>query len=210
MSRPHSLFRTSSSHQQHFTSPQPTTRRASQRAKPTMLLVSYEQGPPRPAPPSPRLRKRLPKKLTTRQGTLALSLLSIFLPPLPVLLLRSVSPSLLLNILLTLLGWVPGILHSWIVIASTRILRKRHRERGAPPRHYYQRSGRAGSRSHARGRSRSRSVATRRSVSRGPLRGRSGERVYREGFVRGFSPRVPRAPAWGQEMGCAPGYGRGC
>lgn len=42
--------------------------------------------------------------------------LAILLPPLAVLLTVGISPALVINILLTLLGWVPGIIHAlWIV-----------------------------------------------------------------------------------------------
>lgn len=41
---------------------------------------------------------------------------SILLPPLGVFLMTGVSTALLVNILLTLLGWVPGIIHAlWIL-----------------------------------------------------------------------------------------------
>jgi uncharacterized membrane protein YqaE (UPF0057 family) len=41
---------------------------------------------------------------------------AIVLPPLGVFLTRGVSSALLINILLTLLGWIPGIIHAlWII-----------------------------------------------------------------------------------------------
>ncbi|NJK56048.1 MAG: YqaE/Pmp3 family membrane protein [Pleurocapsa sp. SU_5_0] len=41
---------------------------------------------------------------------------AILLPPLSVFLTMGVSQALLINILLTLLGWVPGIIHAlWII-----------------------------------------------------------------------------------------------
>ena len=41
---------------------------------------------------------------------------SILLPPLGVFLTMGVSQALLINIVLTLLGWVPGIIHAlWII-----------------------------------------------------------------------------------------------
>jgi uncharacterized membrane protein YqaE (UPF0057 family) len=41
---------------------------------------------------------------------------SILLPPLGVFLTMGVSQALLINILLTLLGWVPGVIHAlWIL-----------------------------------------------------------------------------------------------
>ncbi|MEL6578335.1 MAG: YqaE/Pmp3 family membrane protein [Cyanobacteria bacterium J06621_12] len=41
---------------------------------------------------------------------------SILLPPLGVFLTMGISQALLINVLLTLLGWVPGIIHAlWIM-----------------------------------------------------------------------------------------------
>jgi uncharacterized membrane protein YqaE (UPF0057 family) len=41
---------------------------------------------------------------------------SILLPPLGVYLMTGVSSALIINILLTLLGWIPGIIHAlWIM-----------------------------------------------------------------------------------------------
>lgn len=41
---------------------------------------------------------------------------AILLPPLGVFLTMGVSQALLINILLTLLGWIPGIIHAlWII-----------------------------------------------------------------------------------------------
>ncbi|MEO1236632.1 MAG: YqaE/Pmp3 family membrane protein [Planctomycetota bacterium] len=51
-------------------------------------------------------------------GTLIKVLLAVFLPPIAVLLERGVSGSLLLNILLTLLGGIPGMIHALIVVLA--------------------------------------------------------------------------------------------
>ncbi|CAK1361694.1 hypothetical protein CB0940_02963 [Cercospora beticola] len=89
-------------------------------------------------------------------GGTILAIIAIFLPPLPVIIRRGCSGHVLLNILLCILGWIPGILHAWYIILETPSLRKRHRRRSqsrvireevyVPPRH------------HSRTRSRSRSV----------------------------------------------------
>jgi uncharacterized membrane protein YqaE (UPF0057 family) len=43
-------------------------------------------------------------------------IISILLPPLGVFLTMGVSQALLINILLTLLGWVPGVIHAlWLL-----------------------------------------------------------------------------------------------
>jgi len=49
---------------------------------------------------------------------LIMILLAIFLPPVAVGLERGLSGSLLLNILLTLLAWLPGAIHALIVVLS--------------------------------------------------------------------------------------------
>lgn len=41
---------------------------------------------------------------------------SILLPPLGVFLMTGVSTALIINVLLTLLGWIPGVIHAlWIL-----------------------------------------------------------------------------------------------
>lgn len=45
-------------------------------------------------------------------------ILAILLPPVAVLLERGISGSLLLNILLTILGWIPGAIHAVLVVTS--------------------------------------------------------------------------------------------
>lgn len=43
-------------------------------------------------------------------------LLALFLPPVGVFLTVGISPTLIINILLTLLGWLPGSIHAlWII-----------------------------------------------------------------------------------------------
>ena len=45
--------------------------------------------------------------------------LAIALPPLAVFLTTGISPALLINVLLTVLGWVPGMVHAlWVVLKS--------------------------------------------------------------------------------------------
>lgn len=46
-------------------------------------------------------------------------LLAIFLPPVAVALERGLSGSLLLNLLLTLLAWLPGAIHAVLVVRSS-------------------------------------------------------------------------------------------
>lgn len=47
-------------------------------------------------------------------------LLAIILPPLGVFLTKGVSPALAINILLTILGWLPGSIHAvWIIVKES-------------------------------------------------------------------------------------------
>ena len=47
--------------------------------------------------------------------SLIIIILSILLPPLAVALTKGVGKDLLINILLTLLGWLPGVIHAFYV-----------------------------------------------------------------------------------------------
>lgn len=42
-------------------------------------------------------------------------LLNIFLPPLAVFLKHGVGTALLFNIILTMIGWLPGVIHAFVV-----------------------------------------------------------------------------------------------
>nr|OQO26251.1 hypothetical protein B0A51_07145 [Rachicladosporium sp. CCFEE 5018] len=61
--------------------------------------------------------------------SLAEGILAIFLPPLAVLLRTGCSLNFLLNIFLTALAWVPGVIHAWVVILAVPGLREKRRER---------------------------------------------------------------------------------
>jgi uncharacterized membrane protein YqaE (UPF0057 family) len=52
------------------------------------------------------------------QGTIFLYFLAIWLPFLPVAMLRGCSADLLINILLDILGWIPGVIHAWYIISK--------------------------------------------------------------------------------------------
>ncbi|CAN8098022.1 unnamed protein product [Discula destructiva] len=45
-------------------------------------------------------------------------LIAFFLPPLGVFFKRGCGADLIINILLTILGWLPGVLHAWWVIGK--------------------------------------------------------------------------------------------
>lgn len=48
-------------------------------------------------------------------------ILAILFPPLSVFLQRGVSGTLLLNIILTIIGWIPGVLHAlWVGYGDSR------------------------------------------------------------------------------------------
>ncbi|KAH7048252.1 hypothetical protein B0J12DRAFT_740989 [Macrophomina phaseolina] len=50
---------------------------------------------------------------------LILYIIAIFIPPVAVAAKRGCSGQVLINIFFDLLGWIPGILHAWYIIAST-------------------------------------------------------------------------------------------
>ncbi|GMS79951.1 hypothetical protein PENTCL1PPCAC_2126, partial [Pristionchus entomophagus] len=50
--------------------------------------------------------------------TLFLLIIAIFLPPLAVVLHMGCNNDACINVLLSLLGWIPGIIHAWYVILA--------------------------------------------------------------------------------------------
>jgi len=50
-------------------------------------------------------------------GDVFLYLLAIFLPPLAVLLKTGCDSNFIINIALSILGWIPGVIHAWWVIS---------------------------------------------------------------------------------------------
>lgn len=52
----------------------------------------------------------------TPQSDFCLFVLAVFLPPLAVIVRRGCRGSFWLNILLTILGWLPGVIHAWYII----------------------------------------------------------------------------------------------
>ncbi|EMD85292.1 hypothetical protein COCC4DRAFT_66410 [Bipolaris maydis ATCC 48331] len=51
-------------------------------------------------------------------STVLLYFLAIWLPFLPVLIVRGCSADLLINIALDILGWIPGVIHAWYIISQ--------------------------------------------------------------------------------------------
>ncbi|ORY33476.1 hypothetical protein BCR39DRAFT_520346 [Naematelia encephala] len=56
----------------------------------------------------------------------ALYFIALFIPPIAVFAKRGVGSDLFINILLWILGWIPGVLHAWYIITKTE------RPAGAP------------------------------------------------------------------------------
>ncbi|WPP52051.1 YqaE/Pmp3 family membrane protein [Catalinimonas niigatensis] len=52
--------------------------------------------------------------------TLLSIILAIFLPPLGVALKYGLSGKFWINLLLTLIGWIPGVIHAFIVLSRSR------------------------------------------------------------------------------------------
>jgi len=49
-----------------------------------------------------------------------LIILAIILPPIPVLIKRGCGCEFLLSIILTIIGWIPGVIYAWYIILSSR------------------------------------------------------------------------------------------
>ncbi len=60
-------------------------------------------------------------------------LLAIFIPPLAVGIRTGCSGTFCLNLLLTLLGWIPGMVHALIVVCQEREVREIHYVNTQPP-----------------------------------------------------------------------------
>ncbi|KAI0795691.1 hypothetical protein C8Q75DRAFT_803556 [Abortiporus biennis] len=45
--------------------------------------------------------------------------IAIFIPPLPVFFKRGLAADFWINILLWILGWIPGVLHAWYIISRS-------------------------------------------------------------------------------------------
>ncbi|KAK7727274.1 plasma membrane proteolipid Pmp3 [Diaporthe eres] len=52
--------------------------------------------------------------------------IAIFIPPLAVFLKRGCGADLLINICLTILGWIPGLIHAWWIISKHERTRVAH------------------------------------------------------------------------------------
>ncbi|KAF9071825.1 hypothetical protein BDP27DRAFT_1321435 [Rhodocollybia butyracea] len=51
-------------------------------------------------------------------SNICLYVLALFLPPVAVFIKRGCGCDLFINICLDLLGWIPGVLHAWYIIAQ--------------------------------------------------------------------------------------------
>jgi uncharacterized membrane protein YqaE (UPF0057 family) len=49
-------------------------------------------------------------------ATILLLILAIFIPPVPVLIRTGCSWQLLLNVVLTIFIWLPGVIHAWYIV----------------------------------------------------------------------------------------------
>ncbi|WRT70301.1 uncharacterized protein IL334_007299 [Kwoniella shivajii] len=51
-------------------------------------------------------------------GDVLLYFLAIFVPPVSVFMKRGCGSDVLINVLLWILGWIPGVLHAWWIISK--------------------------------------------------------------------------------------------
>jgi len=59
-----------------------------------------------------------PAPLTISKSTVLLYFLAIFVPFVAVFLRRGCKADLFINVLLCILGWIPGIIHAWYIISQ--------------------------------------------------------------------------------------------
>lgn len=57
-------------------------------------------------------------RLTRPQSDVLLYFLAFFIPPIAVFLKTGCDSNFIINICLTILGWIPGVLHAWWVISK--------------------------------------------------------------------------------------------
>jgi len=69
------------------------------------------------APPAPKTTKR--KSNVSSNYDVFLYFLAIFVPPVPVFLKRGFKADFFINICLWILGWIPGVIHSWYIISKS-------------------------------------------------------------------------------------------
>ncbi|EUC42116.1 hypothetical protein COCMIDRAFT_39773 [Bipolaris oryzae ATCC 44560] len=69
--------------------------------------------------------------------SICLYFLAIWLPFLPVLMLRGCGADVLINIALDLLGWIPGVIHAWYIISQNEKREYVHVEPGYGRGHGY-------------------------------------------------------------------------
>ena len=84
----------------------------------TMALVSVHP-----------LRSLISNASNPSQGGFILAIIAIFLPPLTVLIRTGCGLQVLVSIVLTLLAWIPGVIHAWFIILEYPSYRKRRQRR---------------------------------------------------------------------------------
>ncbi|KAF8630998.1 hypothetical protein AX15_002689 [Amanita polypyramis BW_CC] len=52
-------------------------------------------------------------------GNVLLYILALFIPPLAVFLKNGIGSDFWINILLWILGWIPGVIHAWWIVAKS-------------------------------------------------------------------------------------------
>ncbi|ETW76020.1 stress-induced hydrophobic peptide [Heterobasidion irregulare TC 32-1] len=97
----------------------------------TAVNITAVQSPPPttfahgsiPFSSSPQSKRRsrtnkMPSQVSSTSDVI-LYFLAIFIPPIPVFMKRACGADLLINILLWILGWIPGVLHAWYIISKS-------------------------------------------------------------------------------------------
>jgi len=58
-------------------------------------------------------------KVVSSNGDVFLYFLAILLPPVSVFLKRGCAADFWINVLLCILGWIPGVIHAWYIISKS-------------------------------------------------------------------------------------------
>ncbi|KAI9633963.1 uncharacterized protein MKK02DRAFT_38633 [Dioszegia hungarica] len=54
-------------------------------------------------------------------GDIILYVLALLIPPVPVFMKRGCGGDVIINILLWILGWIPGVIHAWWIISKYEV-----------------------------------------------------------------------------------------
>jgi uncharacterized membrane protein YqaE (UPF0057 family) len=84
----------------------------------TEKSISHTHRNSEPSGGSQQTVDKMSSKPPSSTSDVLLYFLALFVPPASVFLKRACGADFLINILLTILGWIPGVLHAWWIISK--------------------------------------------------------------------------------------------